>query len=50
MIARANEAKAVGAEDAAGMEDRTVSDGHVIVDCDVGMQDAVVADADAFSD
>ncbi len=50
MIAGANEAKAVGAKHAAGMEDRTFSDGHVIVDCDVGMQDAIVADADAGSD
>ena len=37
MIAGANEAEAVGAEDAAGVEDGAVADCHVLVDCDVGM-------------
>ena len=49
-VAGADEAEAVGAEDAAGVQHGAISDGDVFVDCHVGMQQAIVADADIRTD
>ena len=49
-ITGANEAEAVGAEHATGVQHGTVAEDHVIVNCNVRVENTIVADADARSD
>src|SRR5579871_1763598 len=50
VIAGSDEAKAVGAEYAAGVQHGAVADADVVVNCDVGVEMAVIAQSDAGAD